>query len=78
MDFVAGTSREMVWKDPQRVSGIRASGFPLRLTAFAATRRAKALFIKVGPDEIRRKASLAMDRHRLDPFCLTFSDNPHG
>jgi hypothetical protein len=73
MDFVAGASREMAWKDPQPVPGVRARGFPRQVDGSRRHPEGHGLV-----DQILRKASLAMGDHRVAHLCLTLIDNPHG
>jgi hypothetical protein len=63
----------MARKAPQVVLEIRARGFPRQIDGSRRHPKGHGLV-----DQIRRKASLAMNRHRVAPLCLTLTDNAHG
>jgi hypothetical protein len=79
MDVVAGASREMARKAPHCASGIRArGGFPRQIGGSRRHPKGRGPIGQKWVDQIRRKASLAMDRPRVAPLCLTLIDNAHG
>jgi hypothetical protein len=73
VDFVVDASREMAWNGPKRVSAIRAKGGPRQIDGSRRHPEGHGLV-----DQIRRKASLAMTRHRHARLCLTLIDDAHG